>query len=93
MKTQIYMLPNIRTQNSHALMVNLEFLMQVVEILNSANNLENAVVHLHALFALKLMDKRILFDYGITDKGIIVMYEDEIVLFTECDTYKYLNAE
>lgn len=47
---------------------------------------------LKRLFAEKFI-KVILFDYFLTDKGILVKFADEDVLFVKCNTSEFLNQD
>lgn len=91
MKTQILFMPDMQSPSFGK--VNSVFMKDVVDALLIVKDAEEAHEKLHRLFAQKLSDKRILFDYGFSNTGIIVKYDGQVTFYAECDVTEFLEKD
>lgn len=66
--------------------MNVIFFNEVLAILCNGHDVEAVQHQLHLLFARKLKDKSIMFDYWVVNAGFLITLNGDQFLLAECDT-------
>lgn len=66
--------------------VDLPFFDAICDKIFESKNEEALFQKMKTLFAVKLVEKGVPFDYGWKDDGMLITYFEEPILFVECDT-------